>query len=67
MVWMDAIAESGRNPVSKHQIQASHGERAGWRRTGRLKLYPKIFPGADEDGEGFIFACSADHEQDWHS
>ena len=33
--WMDAAAEIGRNPVSKHQIQPEYGEWAGWRETGR--------------------------------
>ena len=33
---MDAAAEIGRNPVSKHQIQPEYGEWAGWRGTGQL-------------------------------
>ena len=51
---MDAAAELGRNPVSKHQIQPEYGDEqadAGLRR---------------ERGQGNInFPCSADHEQDW--
>ena len=50
---MDAAAELGRNPVSKHQIQPEYGEWTGWRGTGRLN------PSRDH------FPCSADHERDW--
>ena len=32
---MDAVAESGRNPASKHRIQPVCEERAGWHGTGR--------------------------------
>ena len=33
--YMDAVAELGRNPVSKHHIQPEYGdEQAGWRGTG---------------------------------
>ena len=52
---MDAAAELGRNPVSKHQIQPEYGDeqadagRDGWTRLARPKK----------------FLCSADHEQDW--
>ena len=30
---MDATAEIGRDPVSKHEIKPEYGERAGWRGT----------------------------------
>ena len=61
---MDAAAELGRNPVSKHQIQPEYGEeqadagRDGWTR----------FAGPNSPartGTGNIhFLCSADYEQD---
>ena len=36
---MDAAAELGRNPVSKHQIQPEYGdEQAGAERDGRIRL-----------------------------
>ena len=35
---MDAAAEIGRNPVSKHQIQPECGESAGAGRDGRTFL-----------------------------
>ena len=36
---MDAAAELGRNPVSKHQIQPEYGdEQAGAGRDGRTRL-----------------------------
>ena len=53
---MDAAAELGRNPVSKHQIQPEYGdEQADAGRDCRTKA----------DREIFIFPNSADHEQDW--
>ena len=46
---MDAAAESGRNPVRKHQNRAGCGELAGRRETGKPKLpRESIFPGANE-------------------
>ena len=53
---MDAVAEIGRNPVSKHQIQPVYGERAGWRGAGLLKPSRETkFSGANGDREIFIF------------
>ena len=56
---MDAAAELGRNPVSKHQIQPEYGdEQADAGRDCRNLRH--------ERGQGNIhFPCSADHEQDW--
>ena len=49
---MDAAAEVGSNPVSKHQIQPEYGDEQADARHAR--------------GQGNIhFPCSADHEQDW--
>ena len=62
---MDAAAELGRNPVSKHQIQPEYGdEQAGAGRDCRNRLArPKSQ--ARTGTEKNHFACSADHEQDW--
>ena len=62
---MDAAAELGRNPVSKHQIQPEYGEeqadagRDGWTRLARPNSHART-----ETGEYYV-PCSADHEQDW--
>ena len=63
---MDAAAEIGRNPVSKHQIQPEYGdEQADAGRDSRTRLATK-FSGANGDREGNVhFPCSADHEHDW--
>ena len=59
---MNAAAEIGRNPVSKHQIQPGCVERAGWRGAGRSNPSRETkFSGSNEDREKY----SADHEQDW--
>ena len=64
---MDAAAEIGRNPVSKHQIQPY----LVWRMS-RLTQDGTAEPVSrdqilrDTRGQGNIhFPCSADHEQDW--
>ena len=55
-IYMDAAAEIGRNPVSKHQIQPECGERAGWRGTSRPNPSRETkFPGANGDREILIF------------
>ena len=53
---MDAVAEGGRNPVSKHQIQPEvETENAGGG-TGRPNLSRETnVSGANEDRETFIF------------
>ena len=63
--YIDAAAELGRNPVSKHQIQLSmEMSRADARRDCRTRpARPNL---RRESGQGNIhFPCSADHEQDW--
>ena len=56
---MDAAAEIGRNPASKHQIQPEYGdEQADAGRDCRTRLVIR------EQGN-IHFPCSADHEQDW--
>ena len=62
---MDAAAEIGRNPVSKHQIQPKYGdEQADAGRDCRTRL-------ARPDSQArtwtrkHSFSCSADHMQDW--
>ena len=62
---MDAVAELGTNPATKHQIQPEYGdEQADAGRDCRTRLArPNL---RRERGQGNIrFLCSADHEQDW--
>ena len=54
---MDAAAELGRNPVSKHQIQPEYGDE----QAGICLARPNARTGTEEQ----TFSCSADHEQDW--
>ena len=62
---MDAAAELGRNPVSKHQIQPEDGdEQADAGRDGRTRLARPNSQARTGTGE-YYFPCSADHEQDW--
>ena len=58
---MDAAAELGRNPVSKHQIQPEYGdEQAAAEPVSRYQIFRR------ERGQGNIhFSCSPDHVQDW--
>ena len=62
---MDAAAELGRNPVSKHQIQPEYGdEQADAGRVCRTRL---ARPNSRrERGQGNIrFPSTGHHEQDW--
>ena len=53
---MDAAAETGNSPVSKHQIQPECEERAGWRGTGRPNPpHETKISGANGNGEILIF------------
>ena len=53
---MDAAAELGRNPVSKHQIQPGYGdEKADAGRDYRTTSRETKFSGANGDREIFIF------------
>ena len=62
---IDAAAELGRNPVSKHQIQPEYGdEQADAGRDYEPAPRDKIL--RRERGQVNVnFPCSADHEQDW--
>ena len=61
---MDAAAELGRNPMSKHQIQPEYGDdRLTWDGTAESVSRDQII--RRERGQGNInLPCSADHEQD---
>ena len=63
---MDAAAEPGRNPVSKHQIQPEYGdEQTDGDGTAEPVSRDQILRHAR--GQGNVhFPCSADHKQDWH-
>ena len=53
---MDAAAEIGRNPESKHHIQPEYGdEQADAGRDCRTRLEKTRFSGANGDRELFIF------------
>ena len=63
---MDAAAELGRNPVSKHQTQPKYGdEKSDAGRDCRTRLARPNSQARTGDREIFIFPASADHEQDW--
>ena len=60
--YMDAAAELGRNPVSKHEIQPEYGdEQDDARRDRRTRLARPILR---RERPGNINSL-ADHEQDW--
>ena len=62
---IDSVAELGRNPVSKHQIQAGFGdEQADEGRDCRTRLARPNFPAQTRTGK-YSFFLSADHVQDW--
>ena len=62
---MDAAAELGRNPVSKHQIQPEYGdEQADAGRVCQTRLARRNSQAWTGTGK-YYFPCSADHEQDW--
>ena len=65
---MDAAAELGRNPVSKHQIQLEDGDEqadAGWDcRTRLASIDSQARMGTQGNSP---FPCSTDHEQDLQS
>ena len=64
-IYMDAAAELGRNPASKHQIQPEFGDRR-LTRDGTAETVSRDQLLRHERGQGNInFPCSADHEQDW--
>ena len=64
---MDAVAEIGRNPVSKHQIQLEYEDNQAERgRDCRTRLEDQIL--RRKRGQGNInFPCTGGHDkQDWH-
>ena len=64
---MDAAAELGRDPVSKHQIQPSM-EMSRLTRDGTAETVSRDQILRRKRGQGNIhFPCSADHEQNWQS
>ena len=68
---MDAAAEIGRNPASKHQpIRFStsvENEQANAGRDGRTRLARPISQARKGTGKYSFPLCSADHEQNWQS
>ena len=63
---MDAAAELGRNPRSKHQIQPEYGDEQADSRAGTAEPVSRDQILRRERGQGNIhFPCSADHVQDW--
>ena len=64
---MDAAAELGRNPVSKHRIQPEYrDEQDDMTRDGTAEPVSRDQILRRERGQGNNnFPCSADHEQDW--
>ena len=62
---MNATAELGRNPVSKHQIQPKYGdEQAAAGRDCRNRIAKPNSQARTRTGN-IYFPCSADLEQDW--
>ena len=63
--YMDAAAELGRNPVSKHQIQPEYYGDERLTRDGTAEPVSRDQILRHERGQGNIhFPRSADHEQD---
>ena len=63
---MDAAAELGRNPGSKHQIQPEYRDEQADAGRGTAEPVSRDQILRREHGQGNIhFPCSADHEQDW--
>ena len=62
---MDAAAELGRNPVSKHQIQPLSMEVSRLTRDGTAEPVSRDQILRHAWGQGDIIFRSADHEQDW--
>ena len=63
---MDAVTESGRNPVNESQIQPEsvENERADARRDGQTRLARPNSQVRTETGKNYV-SCSVEHEQDW--
>ena len=64
--YMEAAAELGTNPASKHQIRSLSMEMSRLARDGTAETVSRDQILRHERGQGNIhFPCSADHEQDW--
>ena len=62
----DAVAELGRNPVSKHQIQPEYGdEQADAGRDSAESVSRDQILRRERGQINFNFSCSADYVQDW--
>ena len=62
---MDAAAEIGRDPVSKHQIQPEYkDEQTDPGRDCPTRLARPNYQARTGTGK-YSFPCPADHEQDW--
>ena len=57
---MDAAAELGRNPVSKHQIQLECGDEQAAEPVSRDQILRH-----ERDQGNIYFSCPADHVKDW--
>ena len=62
---MDAAAELGRNPVSKHHIQPEYGDGQGDAGRDCRTCLAKPNSQAERVQGNIHFPCSADHVQDW--
>ena len=64
--YMDAVADLGRNPVSKNPIQSEYGDEhadaGGDCRTRLAGPSSRVQTGTGK----YLFPCSDDHKQDWH-
>ena len=64
--YVDAAAELGKNPVSKHQIQTEYRESRVTRDGTAESVSRDQTLRHEQRRQGNIhFPCSADHEQDW--
>ena len=63
--YMDAAAEIGRNPVSKHQIQPEYGDEQADAERDCRTLLARPNSQAWTGTRKYAFPCSADHKQDW--
>ena len=65
-IQMDAAAETGRNPLSKHTRFSMSMKMSRLTRNGTAGPVSRDQILRREEGQGNIhFPCSADHEQDW--
>ena len=63
---MDAAAEIGRNPASKHQIQPEYGDEQADAGRGSAEPVSRDQILRRERGQGnVVIPCSGEHEEDW--